>query len=64
MDEIAAASQEQFLGVEQVNNAMGQMESIILQNASNAEESAAVRRGVKRPIRKFERDCPGIITTG
>lgn len=41
MDEIAAASQEQFLGVEQVNNAMGQMESIILQNASNAQESSA-----------------------
>jgi methyl-accepting chemotaxis protein len=42
MDEISAASQEQFQGVEQVNDAMGQMEAIILQNTGNADESAGV----------------------
>jgi methyl-accepting chemotaxis protein len=42
MDEISAASQEQFHGVEQVNGAMGQMESIILQNTGNADESARI----------------------
>ena len=41
MDEISAASQEQFLGVEQVGKALGQMESVTQQNASNAEESAS-----------------------
>jgi methyl-accepting chemotaxis protein len=41
MDEIAAASQEQFLGVEQVNKAMGQMQTVTEQNCSSAEESAA-----------------------
>lgn len=41
MDEIAAASQEQAQGVEQVNQAMTQMETITQQNAANAEESAS-----------------------
>ena len=41
MDEIAAASQEQFLGVEQVNKAMNQMQTVTEQNCSSAEESAA-----------------------
>lgn len=41
MDEIAAASQEQFLGVDQVNKAMNQMQTVTEQNCSSAEESAA-----------------------
>jgi methyl-accepting chemotaxis protein len=41
MDEIAAASQEQAQGVEQVNKAMVQMETVTQQNAANAEESAS-----------------------
>jgi methyl-accepting chemotaxis protein len=41
MDEIAAASQEQAQGVDQVNQAMTQMETITQQNAANAEESAS-----------------------
>jgi len=41
MDEIAAASQEQSQGVEQVNKAMTQMETITQQNAASAEESAS-----------------------
>lgn len=41
MDEIAAASQEQSQGLDQVNKAIVQMESITQQNASNAEESAS-----------------------
>lgn len=42
MDEISAASQEQYQGVEQVNSAMSQMESTILQNTANADESAKI----------------------
>ena len=41
MDEIAAASQEQAQGVEQVNKAMTQVETVTQQNAANAEESAS-----------------------
>lgn len=38
--EISAASQEQALGIEQVNKAMGEMDKIVQQNAASAEESA------------------------
>jgi methyl-accepting chemotaxis protein len=41
MEEIAAASQEQAQGIEQVNKAITQMETVTQQNASNAEESAS-----------------------
>ncbi len=41
MDEIAAASQEQSQGIEQVNKAIAQMETVTQQNSSNAEESAS-----------------------
>ena len=41
MAEIAAASQEQSQGVQQVNRAMLQMETVTQQNAANAEESAS-----------------------
>jgi methyl-accepting chemotaxis protein len=39
--EIAAASQEQSQGVEQVNNAMADMDKITQQNAASAEQSAS-----------------------
>jgi methyl-accepting chemotaxis protein len=39
--EIAAASNEQAQGIEQVNTAVGQMDKVVQLNASNAEESAA-----------------------
>jgi len=39
--EIAAASQEQAQGIEQINTAMSQMDHVTQQNAANAEESAS-----------------------
>jgi methyl-accepting chemotaxis protein len=42
MSEIAAASQEQSQGIDQVNRAMGDMNKVTQQNAANAEELAAV----------------------
>ncbi|HEX5393043.1 MAG TPA: methyl-accepting chemotaxis protein [Rhodocyclaceae bacterium] len=39
--EIAAASQEQSLGADQINDAMGQMNKVTQQNASASEELAA-----------------------
>lgn len=41
MSELAAASQEQAQGIEQVNKAMTQIESVTQQNAASAEESAS-----------------------
>ena len=40
MGEIAAASQEQAQGIEQVNTAVAEMDKVTQQNAANAEESA------------------------
>jgi methyl-accepting chemotaxis protein len=39
--EISAASQEQAQGIEQVNNAVAQMDKVTQQNAANSEESAS-----------------------
>ena len=41
MAEIAAASQEQAQGIEQVNRAVGEMNHVTQQNAASAEELAA-----------------------
>jgi len=41
VSEIAAASQEQSQGIDQVNTAMAQMDKVTQQNAANAEESAS-----------------------
>lgn len=39
--EIAAASNEQAQGIEQINKAVGEMDKVVQQNAANAEESAS-----------------------
>ena len=39
--EIAAASQEQAQGINQINNAVAEMDKVVQQNATNAEESAS-----------------------
>jgi len=41
VSEIAAASQEQAQGIQQVNTAVAQMDKVTQQNAANAEESAS-----------------------
>jgi len=41
INEIASASQEQSHGVDQINNAVTQMDSVTQQNAASAEESAS-----------------------
>jgi hypothetical protein len=39
--EIAAASGEQFRGIDQINKAVAEMDKVVQQNAANAEESAS-----------------------
>ena len=41
MAEIAAASNEQAQGIEQVNTAVAEMDKVVQQNAANAEENAS-----------------------
>ena len=41
VSEIAAASKEQSLGIEQVNTGVAEMDKVVQQNAANAEESAS-----------------------
>jgi methyl-accepting chemotaxis protein len=41
VDEIAAASNEQSQGIEQINKAVTEMDKVVQQNAANAEESAS-----------------------
>ena len=41
VSEIAAASQEQAQGIEQINRAMAEMDKVTQQTAANAEESAS-----------------------
>lgn len=45
--EVAAASQEQFQGIEQVSRAITEMDKVVQQNAANAEESAAASQELR-----------------
>jgi methyl-accepting chemotaxis protein len=45
--EIAAASQEQSAGINQVNTAVAQMEQVVQQNASLVEEATAATEAMK-----------------
>jgi len=47
MGEIAAASQEQSAGIEQVNQAVGQMDEMTQQNAALVEQAAAAAESLQ-----------------
>ncbi|SPJ34840.1 methyl-accepting chemotaxis protein [Kushneria phyllosphaerae] len=49
--EIAAASREQSTGIEQVNQAISQMDSVTQQNAALVEEAAAASRSMEHSAR-------------
>ena len=53
--EIAAASSEQSSGIEQVNLAVSQMDSMTQQNASLVEESAAASRSLEEQAEALKR---------
>jgi uncharacterized phage infection (PIP) family protein YhgE len=46
--EIAAASEEQSTGIEQVNNAVTQMDSVTQQNAALVEEASAASKSMEQ----------------
>jgi methyl-accepting chemotaxis protein len=47
MSEITAASQEQSMGIEQVNAAIGQMDEMTVQNAALVEQAAAAAQSMQ-----------------
>ncbi|GFZ86034.1 methyl-accepting chemotaxis protein [Dyella caseinilytica] len=54
VDEIAAASQEQSAGIEQVNRAVTQMDEVTQQNAALVEEAAAAARAMQEQADRLQ----------
>jgi hypothetical protein len=61
--EIAAASQEQSVGIEQVNKAITQMDEVTQQNAALVEEAAAASRSMEEQARRLV-ETMGFFRTG
>ena len=67
VDEIAAASNEQSQGVEQVNIAVAEMDKVVQQNAANAEESASASEEMNAQAEQMKamvNDLVGLIEGG
>ncbi|MBI5589887.1 MAG: chemotaxis protein [Deltaproteobacteria bacterium] len=65
--EIAAASREQAMGIEQVNKAVAEMDKVIQQNAANAEESASASQemnGSAGEMKEFVEELAALIGGG
>ncbi len=64
VSEVAAASDEQAQGIEQVNTATSQMDQVTQQNAANAEESSAASQELSAQAQQMQqivRDLSGIV---
>jgi len=59
MGDISAASREQSQGIEQVNNAVSEMDKVVQQNASDAQESS----GAAQELASRARELDGIVRT-
>ncbi len=67
VDEIAAASQEQAQGIDQISKAVAEMDKVVQQTAANAEESASASEemsGQARHMKEYADDLTGIIAGG
>jgi methyl-accepting chemotaxis protein len=65
--EIAAASREQAMGIEQVNKAVAEMDKVIQQNAANAEESASASQemnGRAGELKEFVEELAALVGGG
>jgi methyl-accepting chemotaxis protein len=60
--EIAAASQEQAQGINQVDRAMGEMGKVVQQNAANAEESASASEGMSARAEQMKGFAGELVT--
>jgi methyl-accepting chemotaxis protein len=59
--EIAAASQEQAQGIEQVNRALNEMDKVVQKNAANAEESASASEEMNAQAQQMKRYVGDLI---
>jgi methyl-accepting chemotaxis protein len=59
--EIAAASQEQAKGIEQVNTAIGQMDRVTQQSAAGAEESASASEELNSQAESMKEIVEGLV---
>lgn len=67
IEEIAAASDEQAKGIEQVNKAVQEMEKVVQQTAANAEESASASEQMNaqaQQMKSYSRELAAIIDGG
>ena len=55
VSEIAAASNEQAQGTNQINTAVSEMDRVVQQNAANAEESAAASGELREQAKQMKR---------
>jgi methyl-accepting chemotaxis protein len=60
IDEITAASEEQAKGIEQVNNAVAEMDKVVQQNASDAEESSSAAEELASQAKELEEIVAGL----
>ncbi len=61
VEEIAAASSEQAQGIEQVNNAVTEMDKVVQQVAANAEESAATSEEMSAQAEQMKAIVNGLV---
>ena len=61
VDEIAAASNEQAQGIDQVNKAVAEMDKVVQQNAANAEESASASEELNAQAEQMEGVVNGLV---
>jgi methyl-accepting chemotaxis protein len=62
--EVAAASNEQAQGIDQVNKAVAEMDKVVQQNAANAEESAAASEELNaqaEQMKSYVQDLVGVV---
>ncbi len=64
MGEIAAASEEQSAGIDQINQAVAQMDEVTQQNAALVEESAAAAASLQEQANGLERAVSVFILAG
>ena len=65
--EVAAASNEQAQGIDQVNKAVAEMDKVVQQNAANAEESAAASEELNaqaEQMKGYVRDLAAVVGGG
>ena len=61
ISDVAAASQEQQNGIEQVNKAINEMDKVTQKNAANAEESASSAEEMKSQAEKMKENVESLI---